>query len=673
LNSTEAIAKPEGELLWTPDPARVRDANISHFMSWLKDQSRLSFRTYEELWQWSITDLQAFWRAIADYFEVHYSTPYTSVLEHAQMPGARWFPGASLNYAERALSHERADTTALMYASEGGELRSMSWSELAGSVRILATQLRRLGVRPGERVVAILPNTPQAVIALLASASIGAVWSCCAPDYGPTGIVERLAQLEPKVVFLVDGYRYGGKRFDRRSEMQTILSSLPTLQHAIVVRNLDPEDARAVVPGEIRWEQILQQPAVPAAQFQFEQVPFDHPLWVLFSSGTTGLPKGIVHGHGGIVLEHLKHLSFNYEVKAREALFFFTSTGWMIWNFLAGSLLADVVPVLYDGNPAHPGPDALWKVVERSGAVLFGTSPTYVVHQRGAGVVPRANFDLTRLRAVTLAGSPVTGECMRWFYDNVKDDLWVASGSGGTDCCTGFVGGVGILPVYAGEIQARALGCAAYAYNAEGAPVVDEVGEFVITQPMPSMPLYLWNDPGGTRYRETYFDQFPGVWRHGDFAKFNARGGSFVLGRSDATLNRYGIRIGTAEIYRSLEGIKEIEDSLILNLDLPGGNFFMPLFVKLRGDRVLDEELKGRIAARLRREYSPRHVPDRIMQVDGIPMTLTGKKMEVPVRRVLMGVVPERAANRSAIANPEAWDYFVSYARTQTDYSLAGQ
>lgn len=660
----------EGDLLWTPSAARREKSHVTAFMRWLERERGLRFDSYEALWRWSVEDLDAFWHAIWDYFEVRSSAPFSRVLGRREMPGAEWFPGAKLNYAEHALAHERPDTTAVLYMSETTPLTALSWTELGAHVRILATQLRKLGVQPGDRVVAVLPNTPHAVIGLLAASAIGATWSCCGPDFGPTGIVERFAQLEPKVIFHVDGYRYGGKRFDRKPELRGILARLTSLEHVICVPYLDPADRTALAPNTHFWEDLFEHAPIAAADFRFEQVPFEHPLWVLFSSGTTGLPKAIVHSHGGILLEHLKHLHFNYDVHAREAMFFFTTTGWMVWNFLVSSLLADVVPVLYDGNPAAPDPEALWKVITQSGATLFGTSPTYIAYQQSAGVVPSAKYDFTRLESITLAGSPVTPEHMQWCYENVKQDLWVAPGSGGTDCCTGFLGGVSILPVYAGEIQAPALGVAAYAFNEQGQPVIDEVGELVFAEPMPSMPVRLWNDPGDERYRESYFDQFPGIWRHGDFVRFNERRGSFVLGRSDATLNRHGVRIGTAEIYRSLAGLEEIEDSLIVNLDLPGGTFFMPLFVKLRAGKTLDDATRERIRVRLRTDYSPRHVPDKIYPVEAIPVTLTGKKLEIPVRRILMGVHPERAANRAAMANPAALDFFIDYAKTQSDYSL---
>jgi acetoacetyl-CoA synthetase len=660
----------EGELLWTPSAARRNRSHVLRYMQWLKEHRGLSLESYDALWRWSITDLESFWRSIWDYFGVQSSAPFTTVLGRRSMPGAEWFPGARLNYAGYILARERPEATAIMSLREGGSLQRMSWATLGDQVRILATQLRRMGVQPGDRIAAVLPNAPQAAIATLATASIGAIWSCCGPDFGTKGVLERFRQLAPKVFFYVDAYQYGGKHYDRTSELRDVRKGLDTVQHAIRVP-YDVEGQQTMPAGVRSWDELMDQPRIAPADFVCEQVAFDHPLWILFSSGTTGLPKPIVHGHGGILLEHLKHLHFNYEATRGDPLFFFTTTSWMIWNFLLSSLAADVIPVLYDGNPGYPGPDALWKVIEESGATLFGTSPTYIDLQRKAGVVPRDKFNLNRLESMTLAGSPVSAECMQWIYDNVNSDLWVASGSGGTDCCTGFVSGVSILPVYGGEIQARALGCAAFAFDEQGREIVDEVGELVLTQPMPSMPVKFWNDPDDLRYRDSYFDVYPGIWRHGDFVRFNQRGGVYVLGRSDSTLNRHGIRIGTAEIYRSLAQLEEVDDALIVNLDLPGGKFFMPLFVKLRGERQLDEPLERRIATQLRRDYSPRHVPDKIYQVLDIPYTLTGKKLEVPIRRILMGADPDKAANRSALRNPGALDYFIDYAKNQRDFARA--
>jgi acetoacetyl-CoA synthetase len=667
---TEASGVREGELLWTPSAAQIQDANVTKFMKWLERGHGLHFANYDELWTWSVTKLDEFWQAIWDYFEVQSSAPPMRVLGRRTMPGAEWFPGTRLNYAEHILRHERAGTDALLYMSETQPLAGLPWETLAGNVRILATQLRDLEVFPGDCVVAYMPNIPETMIAMLATTAVGAIWSCCSPDFGSRGVIDRIQQLAPKLLFCVDGYRYGGKAFDRREELAEIIGALDGLEHVVHLPHLNKQNREGPRAGALLWDDLLAHRPVSRDEFEFEQLPFHHPLWVLFSSGATGLPKAIVQGHGGILLEQLKLQHFHMDFRLGEHAFFYTTSGWMMWNFLASMPLAGVAPVLYDGNPTYPSPDVLWKVAQDAKVSFFGASPAYVDIMAKAGIIPRERFVLSHLRAVMPAGSPVSPECTAWFYRNVKEDLWVATGSGGTDCCTGFVGGVPILPVYAGEIQARSLGVATFAFNEKGESVVDEVGELVITHPMPSMPVYFWDDEDGSRYREAYFDEFPGVWRHGDFFRINARGGCFVLGRSDATLNRLGIRIGTAEIYRALARIEEIEDALVVNLDLPDGKFFMPLFVKLVDGLGLDAGLEQKIKEKLRTEYSPRHVPDRIIQAPGIPMTLTRKKMEVPVRKILMGVPEEQAANRNAMANPDSLDFFVNYAKTQKDYSL---
>jgi len=658
-----------GELLWTPSAEQIEYANVTRFMRWLAQERGLQFADYAALWRWSVQDLDAFWQALWDYFGIQSSAPHTAVLGRRTMPGAQWFPGARLNYAEHVLRGERSGGDALLYMSERQPLTGMPWETLVKQVRVLAAHMRRAGVAPGDRVAAWMPNIPQTMIAMLATTAIGAMWACCSPDFGERGTLDRLRQLSPKVLFCVDGYRYGGKDFDRREELRRIIAGLPDLQQLIYLPYLFPDrPGLPAGPAEL-WNTILDHPSVSIAGFQFEQVAFDHPLWALFSSGTTGLPKPIVHGHGGILLETLKNATFHFDLHRGERAFFFTTTGWMLWNFIVGTTLTGAVPLLYDGHPAFPTADVLWKMAQDAGASLFGASPTYVDQLARAGIVPRERFDLSKLRGVTLAGSPATPECMAWFYRNVKSDLWVANGSGGTDCCTGFVGGVPTLPVRAGEIQAPSLGVSVKAFNPQGQSVIDEVGELVLTEPMPSMPLYFWNDPDNRRYRESYFEEFPGVWRHGDFFRINARGGSFVLGRSDATLNRYGVRIGTAEIYRTLALLDGIEDSLIVNLDLADGGFFMPLFVKLPAGRALDKPLIDAIRDKLRREYTPRHVPDAVYQVPAIPYTLTGKKMEVPVRRILTGMPPDKAANRSAMVDPRALDFFIAFAERQHDYA----
>jgi acetoacetyl-CoA synthetase len=670
----------EGDLLWTPSAARVAGANLTAFTSWLAAERGLRFDDYHALWRWSVDDLDGFWQAVWDYCGIDASVPPERVLGRRAMPGAEWFPGARLNYAQHALRREQPGQDALLFLSETSPVAGLDWAEFAGQVRILGTWLRGMGVRPGDRVASYLPNIPQTVIAMLATTSIGAIWTGCSPDFGWRGVLDRFRQVRPKVLFCVDGYTYGGKTFDRRGELRQIVAGLDGLEHVVLVPFLtggEGGDAEGQPgPGSVMdknlasWDALLDYPAVPAAEFAFEQVPFGHPLWILFSSGTTGLPKAIVHSHGGILLEQMKLQTLHMDLRAGDRMFFFTTSGWMMWNFLVSSLLIGVCPVLYDGSPGYPSLDVLWRIAQDCGVNFFGSSPAYVELMSKAGIVPAAAFDLSELRAIMPAGSPVSPECTAWFYDNVKPDVWVATGSGGTDVCTGFVGGVPTQPVYAGEIQAPHLGVAAHAFNGDGESVVDEVGELVITEPMPSMPVRFWGDDSGARYRDSYFADFPGVWRQGDFFRVNKRGGCFVLGRSDAILNRHGVRIGTAEVYAVLTSIDEVADALIVNLDLPGGRFFMPLFVRLADGLRLDDRIEDKIRDRLRREYTPRHVPDRIVQVPEIPVTLTGKKLEVPVRRILLGMPADEAANRNAMANPGSLDFFAAYAATQQDYPM---
>ena len=538
----------------------------------------------------------------------------------------------------------------------------MTWHELGGAVRVLATQLRALGLRPGDRIAAYLPNIPETAIAMLATTAIGAVWSSAAPEFGARTVIDRFAQIEPRLLFVADGYRFGGKEFDRTGEIRAILAELPTAEHVVWLPYLDPT-SQPPIANAIPWSNLVDHPPVGAASFAYEHVAHDHPLWVLFSSGTTGLPKPIVHGHVGILLEHLKSTGLAQNLDPSSRMFFYTTTGWMMFNALVSALLQGSSVVLYDGHPAHPTPALLWQLAADAGATCFGASPTFVQIMQKIGLVPRERFDLSRLQSVLLTGSPVTPESTAWFYQSVKSDLWVTSPSGGTELCAGLVGGSPLLPVFAGEIQTRLLGMDVHAWNAGGVPVIDEVGELVVTSPSPSMPLRFMNDPGDARYRETYFEQFPGVWRHGDFIKINARGGCYIYGRSDSTLNRYGVRIGSAEIYRAVEQLDEIADSLVVCLELPGGGFYMPLFVRLADGAVFDDVLRARIAAKLRGDCSPRHVPDEIHEVAAIPYTLTGKKMEIPVRRILAGTPPEKAASRDAMMQPEALDWYVQFAR----------
>ncbi|HMM74371.1 MAG TPA: acetoacetate--CoA ligase [Gammaproteobacteria bacterium] len=659
----------EGDLLWTPDAARVEATELTRYRRWLAAQRQLDFPDYESLRAWSVADIEAFWASIVDFFEIRFSAPYTRVLARREMPGAEWFPGARLNFAEHMLRRARAGETAFHYAGEGVPLTRITWDDLLEQVTRLAARLRALGVGPGDRVVSFMPNIPQTAIAFLAAASLGAVWSSCSTDFGVRSVLDRFQQIEPKVLFCVDGYRYGGRHFDRRAEAAQIVAALPSLAHVIYLRHVDTA-APPPVPQALEWRDLLAAPA--PGPLVYEQLPFDHPLWVVYSSGTTGLPKALVHGHGGITLELHKSLALHCNLRPGSTMFFYTTSGWIMWNVLVGALIVGAAAVIYDGNPASPEIDVLWRLASETRATLFGASPTYVGMMQKNGVVPREKHAYDALEGVLLSGSPVTPESMQWLYDEVKSDLWVTSQSGGTDICAGFVVGAATEPVYAGEIQVRGLGVDVQAYDEAGRSVVGEVGELVCCQPMPSMPLYFWNDPDMRRYRDSYFAEYPGKWRHGDFLKINARGGCYIQGRSDSTLNRYGVRIGTAEIYRSVETLAEIEDSLVVNLDLPGGRFFMPMFVKTRPGVALDAALIARIDATLREQCSPRHVPDRIYAVDAVPYTLTGKKLEVPVRKILMGVDVAQAASRDAMMNPAALDYFIEFAREQRDYRIAG-
>lgn len=665
----------EGEKLWTPRTEFAHDSQIARYQRWLKATCGVDVPEYADLWHWSVTEPAAFWASIWDYFEVDSSNPYSAVLERPAdggMLGTRWFVGSRLNYAEHLLRYEAAagdDETVFQHLSEVRPLRRMSWKQAGAMVRKVATRLRSMGIQPGDRVVSYMPNIPETAIAMLATVAIGAVWSSAAPEFGVKTVIDRFSQIKPKLIFAADGYRFGGKDFDRGAQIRQIVAALDSLEHLIWLPYLQPAAAPPEDLDALPWEGLLDGPEIAREAFRYERVGHEHPLWVVFSSGTTGLPKAIVHSHVTILLEHLKLMHFHLNLGPGKTMFFYSTTGWMMWNLLISSLVTGAAAVLYDGNPAYPSPDLLWKLAADTGASAFGASPTYVQLMEKAGLEPGKSFDLRRLDTIVVSGAPATPETFSWFYRSVKADLWVTSQSGGTEICSGFVGASPTLPVYAGEIQARMLGMDVHAWSEQGEELIDAVGELVVTSPFPSMPVCFWNDAGDRRYRESYFDVFPGVWRHGDFLRINARGGCYIYGRSDSTLNRYGVRIGTAEIYRCVEQEPEIADSLIVCCELPGGKFFMPLFVRLKDGFELSDELGERIAARLRADCSPRHVPDRIYAVERIPYTLTGKKMEVPVRKILMGRPVDEVASKDAMQDPSALDYFVEFARAEKDYS----
>jgi acetoacetyl-CoA synthetase len=658
----------EGDLLWTPSEAFARSSNMAAYMDWLAAERGQRFADYHALWRWSVQETEAFWSSIWQWCGVVHDGSDERVTDGAAMPHTQWFPDARVNYAEHVLRYAdaaSADHPAFHHAIESSTVQTLTLRDLAAQVRTLAGQLRALGVQPGDRVVAYLPNVPACAVAMLAAASIGAVWSSAAIDFGVRTVVDRYTQIAPKVLIAADGYRFGGKVFDRRAEVGQIARALPSLQALVWVPQLEDRPRLDLPVKQMQWSELLAGPPVPADGFRFERVGSSHPLWVVFSSGTTGLPKAIVHSHVGVLVEHLKLMTLHFDLRPGDVMFFYSTTGWMMWNLLIAALMTGASAVLYDGSPVHAGPECLWQLAERTRASCFGASPTFVQMMEKAGLEPGRRFDLTPLRSIVLSGAPSTPETFDWFYRCVKRDLWVTSQSGGTEICSGLVGAVPQLPVHAGEIQARMLGMAVEVWDDDGRPVEGDVGELVVTRPCPSMPTQFWNDAGGARYRESYFEHFPGTWRHGDFVKLNARGGCYIYGRSDATLNRHGVRIGSAEIYRVVEDLPEVADSLVVCCELRGGRFFMPLFLRLRDGLVLDQTLRNRIAERLRRLCSPRHVPDVMVQVPEVPYTLTGKKMEVPVRKILMGRPIESAASRDAMSNPAALDTFVDFARTQ--------
>jgi acetoacetyl-CoA synthetase len=619
-------------ILWSPSAERAERANITAFM-----RAR-GFDDYEALRQWSVSDLDGFWAAVWETFGVEGS--YEAVLGSRAMPGAKWFPGARLSYAEHLFRGKRDGRVAIRAASELRPLQEWTWGRLRDETARIRAGLVARGVGEGDRVCAYLPNIPETIAAFLATASLGAIWSSAAPEFGARSVIDRFAQIEPKVLLAIDGYRYGGKDFDRGEIVLDIAAEI---------------DAPVVRLGYLDgsgWEDGFLNTA-PPTPLEFARLAFDHPLWVLYSSGTTGLPKAIVHGQGGILLEHLKKMWLHLDAHEDDRIFWFTTTGWMMWNFLVGMLLTDASIVLYDGNPAG---DVLWDLAQETGMTMFGTSAAFIAASMKEGIEPAKGRDL-KLHAVGVTGSPLSPEGFEWVYDQLGSDTWLFSTSGGTDVCTAFVGGVPVLPVYKGELQARCLGAAIESWDEDGNPHTNQVGELVITEPMPSMPIYFWGDEDGSKLREAYFEAFPGVWRHGDWVEITDRGTAIIYGRSDSTINRGGVRMGTSEIYRAVLSLDEITDALVVDLD---GH--MPLFVVLAPGAQLDEDLTKRIAARIREYCSPRHVPNEVHAIAEVPRTLSGKILEVPVKRILMGTPPEQAASRESLANPAALDPFVKMA-----------
>ena len=625
---------------WVPTEQDVADARVTDFARFVGARTGLPVADYHALWQWSVDDPAGFWATLWEYFALGDAPDV--VLDSPQMPGARWFPGARLNYVDQVVRNSRTDRPAIVYVSEDGSTVELSWAELLGRTAAFARKLKSKGVTSGDRVVGYLPNIPEAVIAFLATASIGAIWSACGQDYSAKAALDRLGQLEPVVLVTADGYRFAGKWHDKREEIAALGAGLPSLRATVMASELTSDDG-----GDLE--------VVP--------VDFSHPLWILFSSGTTGLPKGIMHGHGGVVLEHLKAIALQSDIGPDDMFFWYTSPSWMMWNFQVAGLLVGATIVCYDGSPSSPGPDALWDIAARVRATVFGTSPGYVLGCAKAGAVPRKEHDLSALRTVGITGSSLPPSSSLWLRDNVGERVQVASISGGTDVVSAFVGGVRTVPVWPGERSAPYLGVALDAWDESGKPVRGEVGELVVTKPMPSMPIAFWNDTDGSRYRAAYFEMFPGVWRHGDWITITDHGSIAVHGRSDSTLNRHGIRMGSADIYQAVEGLPEIAESLVIGVELPDGEYWMPLFVVPADGAQLTDELKDRICDTIRAEVSRRHVPDEILEAPGIPHTRTGKKLEVPIKKLLQGGDPARVVESSAVDDPALLDWYAEQRR----------
>lgn len=651
----------KSKLLWTPGDSFKAESNLTAYMNWLPNHGYPKFEEYQELWKWSVENLEEFWASLWDYFEISAHTPYETVLGGDTMPHYSWFDGASLNFAEHVFKNYTLERPAIIFKQEGHSLIEISWEELQTKVAALQNYLKNeIGLEAGDRVVGFLPNSPEAIIGFLAVSSLGGVWSSCSPDFGISSVIDRFAQVEPKVFIAADGYQYGGKSFDKTEVVKEVSKALSTVEKVIVIPYLNKTNSNIRLENSILWDEVTYETEV---ELSFTPVPFSHPMWVLYSSGTTGIPKAITQSQGGILLEHLKYLTFHNNVKPGDRCFWFTTTGWMMWNYIQSVLLCGGTVVLYDGSPGYPNVESLWQFAEEAKINHLGTSAGYIIANMKEGTHPGKDYDLAHLISIGSTGSPLPPEGFDWIYKEVKEDLWLTSISGGTDVCSAFVGGNPLWPVYSGEIQCRALGCKLEAFDGDGNSLEEEMGEMVITKPMPSMPIYFWNDRAYTRYHSSYFDMYPGIWRHGDWTEITKRHGVIIYGRSDATLNRGGVRIGTSEVYRAVDKIDEVADSMIISIEKENGDFYMPLFVTLQDENTLTDALIKKIKTKIREEYTPRHVPDEIIEVPEIPYTISGKKTETPVKKVLMGKNISNTMNKDALKDPKSMDFFIEFAK----------